>query len=884
MSRYSKPMALVLGMATLAAATPSHAEEPTYRERFRPQFHYTPAQNWMNDPNGLVYYQGEYHLFYQFNPFGNTWGNMSWGHAVSPDLLHWDELPVALLSDPEDPGADQEQYFSGGAVIDWNNSSGFGTLENPPMVAIYTSWFPNGKPAGAPCDEAHARAGLCLPPGSQVQSIAYSLDSGRSWTPYAQNPVINGWTHPSDVPNPREFRDPKVVWHEESQQWVMATVLATDHRVRFYGSANLKDWHFLSDFGPANATGGIWEVPDLFELPVDGDTDDTRWVLVVNLNPGAIAGGSGAQYFIGDFDGVEFRAENVYDDLPPAGVPFETFDGPGTYAERGWDATEDFFGLAPVDGTFPGQQEVSGYRGDGLANTFTAGDAPTGSLTSPPFTIDGFSHINLLVGGGRHPHDPAAGDGTVPDGELLFPGADFEGPDGITYAELGWTPSGVFVGEGPVRGGPWDPGYLGERHVQSYIGSDAAVGTLVSPLFQIGRDYINFVIGSGDHPYPDQATAVVLRVDGQVVRSATGKDDPTMDWVAWDVREFAGSYATIEIIDQNSGGWGHVSADHFFQSDAPALPRPTETTVSLLVDGEVVRTATGENSEQLHWASWNVDAFAGQEARIRILDKNEGSWGHILVDDIRFADEPVKRADWIDYGKDFYAVVSYENMPGGDRIWLGWMNNWNYANDIPTAPWRSAQSIPRDVGLRRTADGKVELVQTPIIEVAQLRRGPVFALDEQLVAEGQRLLNDKGARGKAVEITAEFEPGSATRFGLKLRVGDGEETLVGYDAELAELFVDRNQAQAADVDGFHPDFAGRHVSPLQLEDGILKLHILLDWSSVEVFAGDGSRVITDRIFPSDDSDRIALFAEGGDALLKSLRIQPLASIHKDASD
>ncbi|MCP8689452.1 GH32 C-terminal domain-containing protein [Marinobacterium sp. OS208] len=255
-----------------------------------------------------------------------------------------------------------------------------------------------------------------------------------------------------------------------------------------------------------------------------------------------------------------------------------------------------------------------------------------------------------------------------------------------------------------------------------------------------------------------------------------------------------------------------------------------------------------------------------------------------MVDDIRFADEAVKRADWIDYGKDFYAVVSYENMPGGDRVWLGWMNNWNYANDIPTAPWRSAQSLPRDVGLRSTADGKVELVQTPIIELAQLRRGPVFALGKRRVTEGQHLLDGKGARGKAVEIKAEFEPGSATRFGLKLRVGDGEETLVGYDIELGELFVDRSRAQAADVDGFHPDFAGRHASPLQLEDGKLTLHILLDWSSVEVFAGDGSRVITDRIFPSDDSDRIALFAEGGDAVLKSLRIQPLASIHENASD
>ena len=225
----------------------------------------------MNDPNGLVYYEGEYHLFYQYNPFGNTWGHMSWGHAVSSDLVHWKHLPLAL------PEADGVMIFSGSAVVDWKNTSGLGKNGKPPMVAIYTCYRPSDR--------------------MQFQCIAFSNDKGRTWTKYASNPVI-------DI-HSTSFRDPKVQWYEPGKHWIMTVSLSAEHKVRFYSSTNLKDWTLLSEFGPAGGTAGVWECPDLFQLPVEG-THEKRWVLVVNINPGSIAGGSGGQYFIGQFDGTRF--------------------------------------------------------------------------------------------------------------------------------------------------------------------------------------------------------------------------------------------------------------------------------------------------------------------------------------------------------------------------------------------------------------------------------------------------------------------------------------------------------------------------------------------------------------------------------------------------
>ncbi len=251
----------------LLSALLAFSEDP-----FRPVFHFSPTANWMNDPNGTVYYKGEYHLFYQHNPFGNSWGHMSWGHAVSRDLTHWEHLPVALA---EENGV---MIFSGSVVVDHNNTSGFCTGGSC-LVAIYTG---------------HTAA-------KQQQSLAYSNDRGRTWTKYSGNPVI-------DL-EMKDFRDPKVFWHEGLRCWIMVVALPKEHKVRFYTSPDLKAWKPLSDFGPAGAMEGLWECPDLFPLRVEG-SNEKRWVLVVSINPGGPAGGSGVQYFVGDFDETGFKNAN----------------------------------------------------------------------------------------------------------------------------------------------------------------------------------------------------------------------------------------------------------------------------------------------------------------------------------------------------------------------------------------------------------------------------------------------------------------------------------------------------------------------------------------------------------------------------------------------
>lgn len=250
-----------------------YRKHPDYmNEPLRPQFHFSPEINWMNDPNGLIFHDGEYHLFHQYNPAGNSWGHMSWGHAVSTDLLHWKHLPLAI------PEANGVMAFSGCCVVDHTNASGFGDGTNPPMVAIYTG---------------HGH-------GKQVQNLAYSNDNGRTWTQYKKNPVL-------DL-NRANFRDPKVFWHEPAKRWIMVVSLAAEKVLVFYGSDDLKSWQELSRFGPAGVTDKPnWECPDLFELPVEGESGKKLWVLEVDIGDGSVAGGSGGEYFVGEFDGTRFR-------------------------------------------------------------------------------------------------------------------------------------------------------------------------------------------------------------------------------------------------------------------------------------------------------------------------------------------------------------------------------------------------------------------------------------------------------------------------------------------------------------------------------------------------------------------------------------------------
>jgi sucrose-6-phosphate hydrolase SacC (GH32 family) len=530
-SRRTRTRAVPAATASLAAAaaltlTAATGESPAADHSHRPQVHFTPAENWINDPNGLVYHDGLYHLYFQHNPEGDRWGNMSWGHATSPDLVHWEEQPLAI------PHTEEEHIFSGGIVFDEHNTSGLGTDEDPPLVAVYTSAY----------TEASEHAGI------QAQSLAHSTDGGHTWEKYGGNPVL-------DINHP-DFRDPKVFWHEQDSEgyWVMAVVVATERVVHLYRSDDLQDWEFMSDFGPEHAVDGIWEVPDLFELPVDGDPDDTRWVMIVNLNPGAVAGGSGAQYFVGDFDGTTFTPEHLTD--------------------------------------------------------------------------------------------------------------------------------------------------------------------------------------SGD------------------------------------------------------------LADY----------------------------------------------------------------------------------DWLDWGRDYYAAVSYNDTPDDARVTMAWMSNWEYAEDTPTQPWRGAMALPRELSLE-TVDGRPQLVQNPVRQVDDLLGEPVTEHPEILVeAHGVDLITPKPGQAYQVDLT--LRPGDARESGLRVHQGGGQATVIGYDTSSGELFVDRTDSGDT---GFHEAFPGRVHAPAALTDGALELRVVVDASSVEVFAAGGRVTLTELVFPGPDTTGAALYTEGADSLVEDLRVSPLTTAHTGAA-
>jgi fructan beta-fructosidase len=289
--------AIVVSCSSVKSKT---SEISYFKEQHRPQVHFTPKSGWMNDPNGMVYHNGTYHLFYQHYPDSTVWGPMHWGHATSKDMIYWEHQPIALY--PDSLG----YIFSGSAVADVANTSGFGKDGKVPLVAIFTHHDPKGEKEGRN--------------DFQYQSIAYSLDEGKTWTKYAGNPVVKN-------PGIRAFRDPKVSWHEETKKWIMT--LATQDRVTFFSSPDLKTWTKESEFGEkVGAHGGVWECPDLFSLT---DNGKKVWVLLVSLNPGGPNSGSATQYFTGDFDGHTFK-------------PFQTDTrwldyGPDNYAGVTWSNT-----------------------------------------------------------------------------------------------------------------------------------------------------------------------------------------------------------------------------------------------------------------------------------------------------------------------------------------------------------------------------------------------------------------------------------------------------------------------------------------------------------------------------------------------------------------
>lgn len=483
-----------------------------YNETFRPQFHFSPARNWMNDPNGLVFFGKEHHLFFQYDPSGSKPLHAVWGHAVSKDLVHWKELPVAI---PEENGI---MAASGSAVVDWKNSSGFGTIKRPPLVAFY------GGVRG----------------GSLRIYAAYSIDSGKTWKPYKGDPVIN---------DPENFRDPKVFWYSPGKKWVM--LISGGSKLRFYESSDLKEWKFMSRFGPAGVLGGSWECPDLFPLEVDGNPNEIKWVLVVSVtSSGGVVGDLGVEYFIGQFNGREF------------------------------------------------------------------------------------------------------------------------------------------------------------------------------------------------------------------------------------------------IVDKSSG----------------------------------------------------------------------------------------KQAHWADYGKDFYAAQSFSDIPQSDgrRIWIGWMNNWLYAQDVPTRPWRGAQSIPRSLSLRTFSDG-VRLVQKPVAELKKLR-GKLLEFKNINLDRTDSLFENKALNGNTLEIEAEIRIGSGSEFGFEVRKSEKQRTVIGYNAVRHDLFIDRSKSGITD---FSRQITGLQAVPISNSSRLLKLHIFVDRSSVELFADDGKVVITDLIFPLPESSGFDFFVSNGTVELKDLKVWHLKSIWRN---
>ena len=637
------------------------------REKYRPAYHFTPRKNWMNDPNGMVYFEGEWHLFFQYNPFGEKWGHMSWGHAVSRDLVHWEELPLAL---PEDNGI---MIFSGSAVVDWGNTSGFGKDGKPPLVAIYTG---------------HRE-------GRQDQRLAYSNDKGRTWTNYQGNPVL-------DV-KMADFRDPKVFWNKKTQSWVMTVALAAEKKVHFYSSPDLKKWKYTGEFGPAGAVDGLWECPDLF--PLTSKEGKTKWVLIVNINPGGPAGGSGCQYFVGEFDGARF----VVDPLPPSQAEFVPDGELLADFEKGyggWKVEGDAFGKSPASGTLANQMPVTGFKGKGLINSF---------------------------------HD-----------------------------------------------------------------GDKGKGTLTSPLFEISKGYLSFLIGGGAH----KETRVDLLVGAKVVRTATGKEMERLTWQAWDVREFRGKSARIQVVDNHTGGWGHINFDHPILSDDPARPA----------------------SEQALWA---------------------------------------------DFGSDFYAGVSWSDVPekDGRRIWLGWLSNWNYANEVPTTPWRSGFSVPRVLGLKSTDSG-YRLVQSPVAELKTIR-GAKKSFSGGGVKEANEWIQNSGLRSGPLEMILSFEGATEGSEGIRLYQGKNRSTVLGIDRSKGTVFIDRTQS--GDI-GFHPKFANVQSAPLASKGKTVNLHIFVDTASIEVFVNDGEQVLSSLVFPTEDCQGLEFFGEGKGTKISNANAWSLSAI------
>jgi sucrose-6-phosphate hydrolase SacC (GH32 family) len=304
-----------------------------------------------------------------------------------------------------------------------------------------------------------------------------------------------------------------------------------------------------------------------------------------------------------------------------------------------------------------------------------------------------------------------------------------------------------------------------------------------------------------------------------------------------------------------------------------------ETRMDLLMDGKVVRTASGDDAERLAWKSWNVSQFKNQIAVLQIVDNATGGWGHINVDQITLADEAshpaAESALWFDYGPDYYAAVSWSDIPKSDgrRLWLGWMSNWEYGQQVPTSPWRSAMSIPREVALRQTVEG-IRLMQKPAREMESLRDRH-FQFEGGTVAYANAWLAKNHIQGDRLELAVEFDPQGSGIEGLKVLKGTEEEVVIGVDRDRGTVFVDRTHSGKED---FNSKFSGKYEAPLTVRDGKVKLHVFVDACSIEVFVNDGEKVFTVLAFPSAGSRGVEFFGPENGVKIGSVNVWTLKSI------
>lgn len=789
-------------------ASASTSSISAYRsETYRPQYHFTPDTGWMNDPNGMVYYHGVYHLFYQYNPYDIVWGPMHWGHAESKDMVNWTQEPIALAPDANG------DIFSGSVVVDWNNSSGLfnKTSDHTGLVAFYTT--------------------NSATTGQQYQSMAYSTDDGKTWTKYNGGKAIIA--QPINTPN---FRDPKVSWDNEHNKWVM--VIAAGDEIQFYSSNNLKDWTKTGEFGAEGQAShaGVWECPDLYQMTVDGQKTK-KWVLSINLGASSSpdsppAGGSGMMYVVGDFDGSKFIADPKFSVTNYIGAS---------------DIVKGYY-LLPGD-TIKVYDAKAGGNMLGTATVSANQSTATVNLTKDLGSGSGKTWISITRNekeGTRLESDYSSevasantGTSTSTGTTAVAPaGEDITNPDFETGDLTGWTVTGnEWSNKNVVDNTTWGGG-SGKYHCSGYVdpaiggAGDPGTGMLESTVFTLGGNgSINFLIAGGDLP----KSAYVTLEDGTTGKEltqfkASGESSATVRRINWDASAYLGKKLRIKVVDNATGGWGHIDVDDFHVYNTVPYQPP---------------------ASQL----------------------------------------PTNPVNWMDYGPDFYAGVTWNDttpqtnattakygkyVPDGRRILLGWMSNWAYADQTPTSTWRSADSIPREEKLVATADG-YKITQQPIKELASLQQTATKTLTNTTVSKGSTVSLGSGS---TYEITSTFNVNSTTsnEFGINVKAGGAQYTTIGYDKATSTLFLNRYNSSSYDFLDYMPN---KQEAPLKPDtNGNVKIQILVDNDSVEVFGSNNdnaSVTITDQIFSDDSSRGIKLYSIGGETKVKSLVVTPLKS-------